>query len=117
MLREELEDGRRRVGSLYRADNWVFAGETFGSTKNHIGVGLTGSEKWGGKGSFARAKVQPKLIFCKWIGDYTEPQYCEYKSSWKAATKAGTPEEKALAKERIERRKKCMGTSHISEVK
>jgi len=117
VLREELEDGRQRVGSLYRADNWVFAGETFGSTKNHIGVGLTGSEKWGGKGSFARAKVQSKLIFCKWIGDYTEPQYCEYKSSWKAATKAGTPEEKALAKERIERRKKCMGTSHISEVK
>lgn len=114
VLREDLGDGRQRVGSLYRADNWTFVGETSGSTKNHIGVGLTGGKE--GKGSFARAQVPPKLVFCKWIGGHTEPQYCEYKSSWKASTKSGTPEEKALAKERILRRRKCMGTHDISEV-
>ena len=112
----DVGDGRQRTGALYRADNWVFVGETYGSTKNHIGVGLTGSEKLGGKGSFARDRVQPKLVFCKWISGFTEPQYCEYKSSWKASTKAGTPEEKKLAKERTERRKLCMGTHNVSEV-
>ena len=117
VLREDLEDGRQRVGALYLADNWTMVGETYGSTKNHIGVGLTGSPKLDGKGSFARAKVQPKLVFCRWISGYTEPQYCEYKSSWKAGTKVGTPEEKLLAKERATRRQNCLGTSHISEVK
>ena len=113
VLREELEDGRQRVGSLYLADNWTMVGETYGSTKNHIGVGLTGGQ--GGKGSFARAKVQPKLVFCKWISGYTEPQYCDYKSSWKAGTKNGTPEEKVLAKIRAERRQKCLGTPNVLE--
>jgi hypothetical protein len=34
----------------------------------------------------------------------------EYKSSWKAATKEGTPEEKALAKEKGLKRKTYLGT-------
>jgi len=111
-----LDPGRNpRDGALYKADNWTCVGETFGSTKNHIGVGLTGSKKWGGKDSFARAKVSPKIVFCKWIPPFSKPQYCEYKSSWKAGTKVGTPEEKALAKERTRRRERCMGTFDVPE--
>jgi hypothetical protein len=106
----DLEDGRQRMGALYKADNWTLAGETFGSTKNHIGVGLTGGVT--GKGSFARAKVKPKLVFCKWIPGFSTPQFCEYKSSWRGQT----AEEKELAKERSDRRKKCMGTTSIGEV-
>lgn len=106
--------GKQRVGCMYLADNWTKVGETYGSTKNHIGVGLTGG-RTGGKGSFARESVSKKLVFCKWIKGFNEPQYCEYKSSWKAGTKEGTPAEKALAKERTERRKRCIGTSSLSE--
>lgn len=115
-ISDEAHPNRQRVGCLYKADNWTLVGETCGSTKNHVGVGLTGSPAWGGKGSFARERVKPKLVFCKWIRGFNEPQYCEYKSSWKAGTKAGTPEEKLLAKDRASRRKRCMGTSSLSEV-
>ena len=107
--------GKQRLGRMYLADNWVFAGETQGSTKNPIGVDLTGARD-GGKGSFARERVKPKLVFCKWITGFNEPQYHEYKSSWKASTKEGTPEEKAIAKAIRSRRKKCMGTSCLGEV-
>ena len=108
-----LDDGRQRLGKLYLADNWRFLGETAGSTKNHIGVGLTGGRD-GGKGSYEREKVPPKMVFGLWIAGFTVPQYCEYQSSWKAATAEGTPAEKALAKERTLRRARCMGTSNIS---
>lgn len=106
----DLDDGRQRVGSLYKADNWTLAGETFGSTKNHIGVGLTGGVT--GKGSFARAKVKPKLVFCKWIPGFVTPQFCDYQSSWRGKT----PEEKNLAKERARRRLACMKTHNIVDV-
>jgi Domain of unknown function (DUF4338) len=107
----ELQDGtgRQRVGSLYLADNWNFVGETFGSTKNHIGVGLTGGLQ--GK-VFERTKAPIKRVFCKWISGFSEPVYCEYKSSWRGKTE----EEKLLAKNRAERRKKCMGTTDVKEV-
>jgi hypothetical protein len=123
--------GKQRLGCMYLADNWTFVGKTWGSTKNHIGVGLTGGQSNPGEGSYAREKVTPKLVFCKWIKGYTEAQYCEYESSWKAGVRygkehpkagqeVGTPEEqikwKALAKERIRRRKLCMGTSSVKEV-
>jgi hypothetical protein len=113
-ISDDTRPNRQRVGCLYKADNWTFVGETCGSTKNHLGVGLTGG-RTGGKGSFARESVSKKLVFCKWIKGFNEPQYCEYKSSWKAGTKEGTPAEKALAKERTERRKRCIGTSSLSE--
>jgi hypothetical protein len=106
--------GKQRLGRMYLADNWIFVGETQGSTKNHITVDLTG--EGGGGGSFARNPVKPKLVFCKWVKRVNEPQYHEYKSSWKAATKGGTPEERAIAKAVRSRRKKCMGTSCLGEV-
>jgi hypothetical protein len=86
--------GGQRVGGLYIADNWTRVGETAGSTKNHVGKGLTG-------GPSTRENVSKKLVFCKWIPGFTEPQTCEYKSSWRNQT----PEEKQLAKERAAWRK------------
>ena len=95
---DQIGENRQRTGALYKADNWTLAGETQGNTKNHVGKGLTG----GLHGNpFNREPVSKKLVFCKWIPPYTEPQVCEYKSSWRSQT----PEEKALAKDRSFRRK------------
>jgi hypothetical protein len=88
----------QRVGSLYLSDNWTSVGETAGNTKNHVGKGLTG----GLHGNpFARESVPKKFVFCKWILGFTEPQTCDYKSSWRGQTS----EEKQLAKERAAWRK------------
>lgn len=89
----EIDADRQRVGSLYLADNWTLVGETAGNTRTHIGKGLTG----GLHGNpFTRENVSKKFVFCKWIKPFTEPQTCDYKSSWRGQT----PEEKQLAKER-----------------
>lgn len=94
----EIDDCTQRVGSLYLADNWTRVGETSGIAKSHVGKGLTG----GLHGNpFTREDVPKKIVFCKWIKPFTEPQVCEYKSSWRGHT----PEEKQLAKERAEWRK------------
>lgn len=94
----EIDAVTQRVGSLYLADNWTRVGETSGTAKNHVGVGLTG----GLHGNpFTREKVSKKIVLCKWINPFTEPQTCEYKSSWRGQT----PEEKQLAKERSAWRK------------
>ncbi len=85
-------------GGLYVADNWTCVGVTLGSAKDHVGKGLTG----GLRGEpFRRRKVAIKIAYCKWITPFNEPQACEYKSSWRGQT----PKEKALAKERVNRRK------------
>jgi hypothetical protein len=89
----EREDGTQRMGGLYVADNWTRVGETVGIAKNHVGIGLTG----GLHGNpFARDNVPKKIVYCKWIKPFTEPQVCDYKSSWRG----DTPEAKQLAKER-----------------
>jgi len=89
----ELENNNKRLGSLYRADNWTFVGETDGNTKNHVGKGLGGG--------FNRENVSKKKIFCKWIKPFKTPQICEYKSSWKGET----PEQKKIAGVRKAKRK------------
>lgn len=61
----------RRKGSMYKADNWTFVGETQGGTKFH----QHGVEK-----SFERGNVAKKLVFCKWIKGGRLPLY--YESSW-----------------------------------
>lgn len=95
---EEIDSNTQRAGSLYLADNWTRVGETSGVTKNHVGKGLTG----GLQGNpFAREQVATKLVFCKWIKPFTEPQEYEYKSSWRGQA----PEEKLLDKDRAKRRK------------
>jgi hypothetical protein len=94
----EIDANTQRVGSLYLADNWTRVGETSGNTKNHVGKGLTG----GLHGNpFTRECVPKKIVLCKWIKPFTEPQTCDYKSSWRGQTS----EEKQLAKERAAWRK------------
>ncbi len=94
----EIDADTQRVGSLYLADNWTRVGETAGKAKSHVGEGLTG----GLHGNpFTRQNVPKKIVFCRWIKPFTEPQVCEYKSSWRGQT----PEEKQLAKERAAWRK------------
>lgn len=62
---------RHRKGSMYKADNWTFVGETSGSTKFH----LHGVEK-----KFERKDVQKKLVYCKWIKGKKLPT--EYFAVW-----------------------------------
>jgi len=102
-------EGNIRRGNLYRASNWTYCGETSGSSKGHDGVGLTGG-RVGGKGCFLRKKTPKKDVYCKWAQGHSEPIEFEYKSSWKAATKEGTPEEKAIAKEKSLKRKAYLKT-------
>ena len=85
-------------GGLYIADNWTCVGSTQGSAKDHVGKGLTGGLR--GK-PFRRRKVPIKIVYCKWLAPFTEPQACEYKSSWRGET----PEEKARAKELSRKRR------------
>ncbi|MBO7677524.1 MAG: DUF4338 domain-containing protein [Erysipelotrichaceae bacterium] len=53
-----------RKGSMYKADNWDYVGQTAGSTKMH----LHGIEK-----QFLREQTEKKLVFCKWIKGGTLP--------------------------------------------
>ena len=65
-----IEDEHRK-GSMYRADNWDFVGETAGSTKTHNGM-INKSE---------RLETEKKLIFVKKI---PKTSLCtEYKSTWR----------------------------------
>jgi hypothetical protein len=50
--------GENRTGAMYKADNWVYVGETKGNTKfkPHGAYGIT-----------ERKQVEKKLIFCKMI--------------------------------------------------
>jgi hypothetical protein len=101
-------EGNVRRGNLYKASNWLYCGETSGSAKGHDGVGLTGGRE-GGKGCFLRKKTPKKDVYCKWAQGHKAAIEFEYKSSWKAATKEGTPEEKAIAKEKSLKRKTYLG--------
>jgi hypothetical protein len=50
--------GENRTGAMYKADNWMYVGETAGNTKfkPHGAYGVT-----------ERKQVEKKLIFCKMI--------------------------------------------------
>ena len=102
------EEGNVRRGSMYKAANWVYAGETSGSSKGHDGVGLTGGKT--GKGHYLRKTTPVKNVYCKWVFGYNTPVESIYKSSWKAATKDGTDEEKSIAKKKREVRKNLIGS-------
>jgi len=104
-----LPGQKEKLGAMYKAANWTDCGMSAGSTKSHDGVGLTGGRE-GGKGKFLRKSTPPKQVLCKWAKGHSKPIEFEYKSSWKAATKEGTPEEKALAKEKSLKRKTYLGT-------
>lgn len=65
-------ENENRKGAMYKADNWTFVGETFGSTKVH---------KHGVSNISERAEVCKKLVFCKWIRNGVLPT--EYISTWR----------------------------------
>jgi hypothetical protein len=65
-----------RKGTLYKADNWTFVGETFGSTKKHNGLG----------NKQERIATNKKLIYCKWNSKRPIIPKTEYISSWKNET-------------------------------
>ncbi len=64
-------ENSRRKGAMYKADNWIFVGETQGSTKFH----QHGMDK-----QFIRRTVQKKIVFCKWIKGRSLPEH--YESTW-----------------------------------
>ena len=69
-----------RKGAMYKADNWIYLGETAGSSKAHIGEnsGL-------GESKYSRIPTIKKLIFGKKIPG---TELCkEYKSSWRTERK------------------------------
>ncbi len=65
-----------RKGTLYKADNWTFVGETFGSTKTHNGL-INKSE---------RLITNKKLIYCKWNSKKPIIPIIKYISSWRNQT-------------------------------
>lgn len=85
----------RRLGSIYLADNWTDAGDTAGNAKYHGRGGLTGGLT---DQPHRRHETQVKYTLCKWVAPHCEPIICEYKSSWRANTAVGTPDEKIRAK-------------------
>ena len=64
-------ENETRKGSMYKADNWTYVGETAGSTKEHP----NGAEK-----SHIRKTTTNKMIFCKWIKGGVLPT--EYHATW-----------------------------------
>ena len=64
-------ENERRKGSMYKADNWQFVGQTNGSTKFH---------QSGIKKHFERREVEKKLVFCKKIKGGALPT--EYFATW-----------------------------------
>jgi hypothetical protein len=82
----------QRVAGLYIADNWTRVGETEGSTKNHVGKGLTGKS--------SPEIVSKKIVLCRWIKPFTSPVEHNYVSSWKGTSS----EEKRISAERSAKR-------------
>lgn len=67
----------RRKGALYKADNWVFVGETAGSAKAHD-KGIENKQY--------RVETEKKLVFCKRINGVELPT--EYYSTWRTPNMA-----------------------------
>ena len=86
-------ENEKRKGSMYKADNWTYLGETKGSTKSHKGL-LNKSE---------RKSTEIKMIFaCK---TKKRVPTVDYVSSWRASTE----EEKQRAKSIATYRKGLLG--------
>jgi len=95
--------GGERPGSLYKADNWVLLGETFGNTKQHGPEGLAGGLQ--GK-KHQRRNVPKKLIYCRWVDNKVPIAIpSRYVSSWRNKT----PEEKNRATTLSNKRKDYLG--------
>lgn len=79
-----------RKGTLYKADNWTFVGETSGSTKVHNGL----------KNKSSRTIVEKKLIYCKWIKNKKIIPKKKYISSWKMETQEQRDRAKLICKKK-----------------
>ena len=86
-------ENERRKGSMYKADNWTYMGETKGSAKTHSGL-LNKSE---------RRETEVKMIFA--FRTKKKLPTVDYISSWRAST----PEEKNRAKKLQQQRKRLIG--------
>lgn len=84
-----------RKGTLYKADNWIYVGETAGNTKSHKGL-LNPS---------TREETCKKLIYCKWVKSKPIIPNQLYISSWRGQTQ----EEKLRAKELARKKKDIIG--------
>lgn len=81
-----------RKGTLYKADNWFYVGNTAGSTKAHNGM-INPS---------TRHETDIKMIYCKWIKGKPITPTVEYVSSWRAETKEEKERSKRIAKLKFE---------------
>lgn len=84
-----------RKGTLYKADNWSFLGNTAGNTKAHKGMNNPST----------RHETDVKMIYCKWIKNKPIVPTTAYVSSWKAET----PEEKQREKRIANLKKEMVG--------
>lgn len=83
-----------RKGTLYKADNWSYLGDTAGSTKAHKGMSTPST----------RHVTDKKMIYCKWLNKPLVPTVA-YKSSWRAETS----EEKARSKRIVKLKQELLG--------
>ena len=65
-----------RKGTVYKADNWIFLGETFGSTKSHKGL----------MNKSVRKNTNKKLIYAKKIPK--TKLSTEYEATWNKPNKS-----------------------------
>lgn len=70
-----IGDFKNSPGTLYKADNWTFAGMTEGNTKLHPD-GLNESYK--------RGEVVPKAVWCIWRKGFNGPVESEKTATWQA---------------------------------
>jgi len=82
-----------RKGTLYKADNWTYLGDTKGSTKSHKGL----------LNKATRKDTEVKMIFA--IKTKNKLPTSDYVSSWRAST----PEEKNRARMLATHRKELLG--------
>lgn len=64
-------------GTLYLADNWVYAGDTEGNTKEHDIEGLNKA--------FGRVQTTVKIVVCKWREGYSAPIVSNYTPTWQSS--------------------------------
>lgn len=91
-----------RKGCMYKADNWIFCGETKGSTKIHKGM----------INPFKRLKTNKKLIYCRWIKNKLIIPTKEHIGCWRQQT----IEEKIKAKLIANRKNKLLGKKYYYEL-
>jgi len=109
VIEEDLEDGRRRSGALYRADNWELLGLTAGNTKSHAAKDGAG----GMNAAHTRKEVCRKLIYAKRIKGV--PLATSYVATWqdRELQKAVQTRRRELLQRDAERLLQLQGTAGL----